>query len=430
MWRRLLHAYSPAMLNRKARNAATAPSSAVDFGDLGTDAHALQRQQQQQRQSFVMFVMSVLVIIVGLGGLAWSLRHRFPAPALEQPMGVPSSYKQLMLTMMAAIEKAEREVRADDRRDPLARGEAVTAADLASHQILTALLGRPNHPVISEEGVASGNIPLLTPDNADLVFYVDPLDATREYTERLDQYVSLSACLAVCGEPIAAVTTFPFTRDTFIAMPSGELLAFHDKQLTNVLARLKSAPIASFQSPVGAAACRRGTCATQREARRGSSPTPRARLPRLHGNTPHTMESLRLVLTRSTLEPHIRPDGRLSLDATVTELTRRFPQLNVTRAGGAGYKSAAVARGAADAYIHEGSLRLWDTCASEAIIRAAGGEMTGWLGERIDYCVPPAWFDAEPEARVALGKAAFGGSGVVAAADVRVHAELLRTIQG
>ena len=91
-----------------------------------------------------------------------------------------------------------------------------------------------------------------------------------------------------------------------------------------------------------------------------------------------------------------------------------------------------MASGAADAYIHEGALRLWDTCAAEAIVRAAGGELTGWRGERIDYCVPDKWFDDElsPAARASDAKAYFGGSGVVAAGDARVHAALLRVIDG
>jgi 3'(2'), 5'-bisphosphate nucleotidase len=54
--------------------------------------------------------------------------------------------------------------------------------------------------------------------------------------------------------------------------------------------------------------------------------------------------------------------------------------------GSAGLKGAAVARGAADIYLapeHAGC--RWDSCAPEAIIRAAGGIYTDAHGHRLDY---------------------------------------------
>jgi hypothetical protein len=38
---------------------------------------------------------------------------------------------------------------------------------------------------------------------AELAIYVDPLDATREFSEGLTQYVSVSACITRCGRPLA-----------------------------------------------------------------------------------------------------------------------------------------------------------------------------------------------------------------------------------
>jgi 3'(2'), 5'-bisphosphate nucleotidase len=54
--------------------------------------------------------------------------------------------------------------------------------------------------------------------------------------------------------------------------------------------------------------------------------------------------------------------------------------------GSAGLKASAVANGSADAYVapHYTGMR-WDVCASDAIIHAAGGKLTNAYGEAFDY---------------------------------------------
>lgn len=54
--------------------------------------------------------------------------------------------------------------------------------------------------------------------------------------------------------------------------------------------------------------------------------------------------------------------------------------------GSTGVKSAIVARGEAEVYVHPSQkTRLWDSCAPQAILEAAGGSMTGIDGSPIDY---------------------------------------------
>jgi 3'(2'), 5'-bisphosphate nucleotidase len=80
--------------------------------------------------------------------------------------------------------------------------------------------------------------------------------------------------------------------------------------------------------------------------------------------------------------------------------------------GSAGVKSASVARGDADAYVQLGGAGcLWDSCAPEAVVRAAGGTFTDQLGQRIAYDA------AEVQLR----------NGVVAAGPL-LHAALLEAI--
>ena len=60
--------------------------------------------------------------------------------------------------------------------------------------------------------------------------------------------------------------------------------------------------------------------------------------------------------------------------------------------GSAGIKGVRVASGALEIYAHPstGLVKLWDACAPEAIVRAAGGLFTDGRGRRFDYRGPVA----------------------------------------
>ena len=108
--------------------------------------------------------------------------------------------------------------------------DPLTKADMESHQILVSHFRSiwPEVTVVSEEKDAVTKSPYidinlhslsarLSPgmvDPKDVRIWVDPLDATKEFTESLTQYVTVLVGIVVNGEPVAGVVHFPFEEHT------------------------------------------------------------------------------------------------------------------------------------------------------------------------------------------------------------------------
>lgn len=156
----------------------------------------------------------------------------------------------------------------------------------------------------------------------DLVVWIDPLDATKEYSEGLTQYVTTMVCVARKGEPLIGVIHQPFLSKTYWASKFGI-----DKKLLT----LRS----SFMTP---------------------------------------SEQLRLIISRS----HKGDVKKVAKEV--------FPNLSITEAAGSGYKVLELVKGHADIYLHTTYIKKWDICAPHAILKyATEGTMTTLRGEPLTY---------------------------------------------
>nr|CAD7572063.1 unnamed protein product [Timema californicum] len=165
--------------------------------------------------------------------------------------------RKLLIAAIQVAEKGGKEVvvvKKDNNLDEETKGKTkegvndpVTKADYKSHCVMYYSLKHwfPTLKVISEEHssekdcsnllfldldlnpntVTSSSISL--PDEMippeDITVWIDPLDATKEYTENLLEYVTTMVCVAVKGKPIIGVVHKPFGVDTQDFMGLGDL---------------------------------------------------------------------------------------------------------------------------------------------------------------------------------------------------------------
>jgi 3'-phosphoadenosine 5'-phosphosulfate (PAPS) 3'-phosphatase len=217
-------------------------------------------------------------------------------------------------------------------------GGPITVADRdLNRRIVTALTARfPDDAILAEESADDGAW-----RSARRCWHVDPIDGTREFARGRDGWtIQVGLCLE--GRPVLGVVAEPGMHRITWGLVEGDAAS-----------------------------------AMQQED--DGPPTP-LRLAATH-------ELGELVLIGAKIHPLSRQHAvrrALGVDAGRTRA-----------AGSVGVRMTAVARGDADAYVQPpGRTRLWDTCAPEAVLRAAGAVVTDLRGRRLRYRGPTTSHEA------------------------------------
>ena len=252
-------------------------------------------------------------------GLGWALDHAALAqallPAVLEAGAVEMRYYRSGVTV---------ETKADQ--------SPVTLADQEAETILIAALqaAAPSIAIVAEEAVAGGAIPEL----GTRFFLVDPLDGTREFINKRDEF-TVNIALVEGGVPQFGIVYVPAHGDLYMTLAPGRsvlgLVRPDDgaRQLADV----------AFRD--------------------------------IHVRAPD-FGRLTAVASRSHLTPE-----------TETYLNR----YNVAsrRDAGSSLKFCLIARGEADIYPRLGPTMAWDTAAGHAVLLAAGGMVTELSGTPLTY---------------------------------------------
>nr|XP_060638743.1 Golgi-resident adenosine 3',5'-bisphosphate 3'-phosphatase [Anolis sagrei ordinatus] len=245
----------------------------------------------------------------------------------------------------AEVKRVREEGALGERRKE-AGGEApekLTRGDLASNRKMVRLLrgAFPTLQINSEEHLDGDDQEIISWDRTipedikkqvqpnfvpadSITVWIDPLDATQEYTENLRQYVTTMVCAAVNGKPVIGVIHKPFTGYTAWAMVGGG-------------ANIKARSSYNEQTPT-------------------------------------------IIVSRSH-------EGKVKQVALQTFGNKTviikaggsgYKVLSLLDVPEADQENA-------DVYIHVTFIKKWDICAGNAVLRALGGHMTTLAGEEIDY---------------------------------------------
>jgi 3'(2'), 5'-bisphosphate nucleotidase len=206
-------------------------------------------------------------------------------------------------------------------------GDPVTAADRRANRLIVERLHHafPDIPIVAEESESASFAGFR---DADRVFFVDPLDGTREFIERNGEFAVMIGLVEGPGA-LAGVVHAPVPGTTWMGAVG--------------LGAWRLDPVARHTQPV-----RVSDTADLAQARIVASRSHRSR----------------------------------SLESALASLGAR----EVQPMGSAGLKGAHVAEGLADAYVDTGAgTKRWDACAIDALVTAAGGRVSDVRGEPIGY---------------------------------------------
>lgn len=258
-------------------------------------------------------------------------------------MSNPAFLLPYLLTLAEEAGEAILKIYATDFAHDIKADESpVTAADLAAEAIIEAELARlaPDIPIIAEEAASQGRLPDVSGGR---FWLVDPLDGTREFLNRNDEF-TVNIALISNARPVLGIVYAPALGLTFTGVAGiGASRTQNDEP---------AAPIAVRPAPD---------------------------------------EDLTVVTSRRHGDPE--EIDRLLRGRTVGD----------RKTAGSSLKFCLVATGEADIYPRFGRTMEWDTAAGQAVLEAAGGQVTDAAGTPLAYGKPGfenppfiAWGGLEP----------------------------------
>jgi len=199
----------------------------------------------------------------------------------------------------------------------------LTQADLAAHHMIVDALQKrwPKVPVLSEE---STSVPYAERREWESYWLIDPLDGTKEFVKRSDEF-TVNIALIRNSVPVMGVVYAPALDLVYYA--AGRTGAFKSQ---------------------GTGEAEAIAVSDYRDRR------------------------LKIAVSRS------------HAGATLTSFLEKIPPHDLIRMGSS-LKICLVAEGAADLYPRLGRTMEWDTAAAHAIVSAAGGSVTNRQGESLHY---------------------------------------------
>lgn len=204
----------------------------------------------------------------------------------------------------------------------------LTAADLASHQCICAGLQAltPHIPVLSEESSAADIANRLTWPTC---WLVDPLDGTREFLARNDEF-TINIALIHQQEVVLGLIHIPARAETYIASKARGAKKYHGTVVENLQASAQ--------------------------------------------------DTLRFL--------HSRHHQTAADSELLTQLTQQFSDITLLQKGSA-IKFCAIAEGSANMYARFGPTMEWDTAAGHCLVKEAGAVFYGLDGQEFSYNARP-----------------------------------------
>jgi 3'(2'), 5'-bisphosphate nucleotidase len=212
----------------------------------------------------------------------------------------------------------------------------LTLADKRAHDIITGELAPLEIPMLSEEGK---DIPYAERKTWETLWIVDPLDGTKEFIKKNDEF-TVNIALVQNHAPTLGVIYVPVKKLLYFGSSAAGAHLLEDGQTMERLAAASADNLPTLE-----------------EITLGSKRLP-AKAP---GKAPYV-----IVGSRSHLTPEV--------EAFVEEKKKQYDQVEFVSAGSS-LKFCLVAEGKAAIYPRLGPTMEWDTAAGQAIAMASGAQV-------------------------------------------------------